>query len=278
MWRFANAAHRGGYAPRTKDGVVSPEDLLIRIQAGAEVGMTPMQSIQNIASIKGRPCIWGDAMLGLCLASPHFSHNDFKEWYTGTPYEDDYTAHCQVRRREQVERHVSSFSVAMAKKAKLWGKEGPWQTFPDRMLAMRARTFACRDRFADVLKGLSVAEEVNDIEAAISGVDLEKTSDQLRAEMAKPAPEPPPAPEPETTTGKAKASPKKTNTAYKLPTVAEIRAHIETKFKALPMDAQQALLKELDKPNLKAVFTDGDAGHLQSILDMVISASVGKGV
>lgn len=47
-------------------------------------------------------------------------------------------------------------------KNQLWGKSGPWQQYPKRMLQMRARGFALRDKFADVLGGLISAEEARD--------------------------------------------------------------------------------------------------------------------
>jgi hypothetical protein len=52
--------------------------------------------------------------------------------------------------------------VAEAKKAGLWGKQGPWTQYPRRMLQMRARGFALRDAFPDVLRGLVTAEEAAD--------------------------------------------------------------------------------------------------------------------
>tara|TARA_R110002020_G_scaffold37892_1_gene114463 strand:- start:30 stop:494 length:465 start_codon:yes stop_codon:yes gene_type:complete len=51
----------------------------------------------------------------------------------------------------------------MAKKAKLWGKPGPWTQYPARMLQVRARAMALRDQFADVLSGIHIGEEVRDI-------------------------------------------------------------------------------------------------------------------
>jgi hypothetical protein len=50
-----------------------------------------------------------------------------------------------------------------AKAAGLQGKQGPWTQYPKRMRQMRARAFALRDVFPDVLRGLPVAEEVMDI-------------------------------------------------------------------------------------------------------------------
>jgi predicted ATPase len=52
--------------------------------------------------------------------------------------------------------------VADAKKAGLWGKTGPWSQYSKRMLQLRARGFALRDAFPDVLKGLVTAEEAQD--------------------------------------------------------------------------------------------------------------------
>ena len=57
---------------------------------------------------------------------------------------------------------MSAFSKEKAMNAKLWGKDGPWKTYPERMLKMRARGFALRDAFADRLKGIITAEEARD--------------------------------------------------------------------------------------------------------------------
>ena len=58
---------------------------------------------------------------------------------------------------------VREFSMQDAKQAGLTGKQGPWSQYPRRMLQMRARAFALRDVFADVLRGVHVAEEAQDI-------------------------------------------------------------------------------------------------------------------
>ena len=58
--------------------------------------------------------------------------------------------------------HERKFSVADAKKAHLWGRRGPWENYPERMLQMRARGFALRDSFPDALKGVITVEEAQD--------------------------------------------------------------------------------------------------------------------
>lgn len=139
-------------------GIESPEVALIHVQAGAELGLSPIWSLTNILVVHGRPSVWGDALLGLVLGHPECQ--DVIESFEGEG--DTLTAVCDVRRKGRLPL-VRSFSVSDAKKAGLWGKAGPWSAYPKRMLQMRARAFACRDGFADVLRGLSVREEMDDV-------------------------------------------------------------------------------------------------------------------
>jgi len=156
-WHFARCVAASGLAPR---GLEKPEAILVAMQFGMELGLSPMQAIQSVAVINGRPCVYGDTMLALCMSHPDWLPNVFHEWFTGKPYDDDYTAHCRVGRRGRKDPVVRSFSIAQAKRARLLGKDSPWQTFPDRMLQMRARSFALRDTFPDVLRGVLAAEEL----------------------------------------------------------------------------------------------------------------------
>lgn len=132
------------------------------MQLGAEVGMSPMQSIQSIAVVNGMPSIWGDAQKALVISSGLCEY--IKESYSGNPFDDDYKAICTVKRKGQ-EEVTEEFSVADAKKANLWGKVGTWTAYPKRMIKYRARSFALRDVFPDVLKGLThSAEELDGME------------------------------------------------------------------------------------------------------------------
>jgi len=140
-----------------KDMQNKPGDVLVAIQMGIEVGLQPLQSIQNIAVINGRPTLWGDAMVALVRNSGRCEY--LKEWM-----DDKGTAWCETKRVDEDEPHKRSFSMEMARTAKLLGKQGPWTQYPDRMLAMRARGYLLRDVYADVLKGMAMREEVVDID------------------------------------------------------------------------------------------------------------------
>jgi len=135
-------------------------DVFIAMQMGHEVGLSPMQAIQNIAVINGRPSVWGDAAIGIVRSHPHCKA--IREWLEGSIAEGNAIAYCGVTRAGQPE-EIRSFSYEQAKKAGLAGKSGVWSNYPERMLQMRARGFAVRDVFPDALRGLHIAEESADI-------------------------------------------------------------------------------------------------------------------
>lgn len=137
-----------------------PQDILVAVQWGYELNLKPLQSLQNLAVINGKPSIYGDAMIALVKADKRCL--GIKEKVEGEG--DNMVATCTVKRAygNEVEETVSTFSVKDAIQAKLWKKQGPWSQYPKRMLQMRARGFALRDAFSDVLKGVISAEEAQD--------------------------------------------------------------------------------------------------------------------
>jgi hypothetical protein len=155
-WRFWQMVAKTDFAP--KDFKNKPESCLLAGQHGAELGLGPMQSLQCIAVINGRPTIWGDAALALVQSSPVCEF--ISEAVEGDG--DQMVAICVAKRRGYPTSSAVKFSVADAKRAGLWGKSGPWTQYPKRMLQLRARGFALRDAFPDVLKGLVTAEEAQD--------------------------------------------------------------------------------------------------------------------
>jgi hypothetical protein len=154
-FRFAVAVSKSGFAPK---GIETPEAILIAVQFGAELGLTPMSSLQSLAIINGRPAVYGDAALALVRASGFLE--SYAQSSSGTG--DSEAASVTVKRKDEMP-ITCTFSVADAKKAGLWGKAGPWSQYPARMLMWRARGFALRDAFGDVLRGLRTVEEVEDL-------------------------------------------------------------------------------------------------------------------
>jgi len=191
---FAEMAATSGMVPKDYEG--KPGAIMVAVQMGSELGLAPMQALANIACINGRPSVWGDALPGLCRQSGQCE--DIQEWFEGEG--DRLTAYCKAIRIGS-NPVVRSFSVEDAKRASLWkdgpkttktGKNGtyqvdsgPWWSYPKRMLQMRARGFALRDAFPDVLRGLISAEEARDIPVDdFRGTTLDATPESRPAQTA----------------------------------------------------------------------------------------------
>jgi hypothetical protein len=155
-FRFAKYVVESGFAPK---GMEKPESVLIAMQHGAELGLPKLASLQNIALINGRPGIYGDAALALVRRSGLLESH--KEEDVGEPGKDTLGVKVTVK-RVGCDAASETFTVADAKTANLWGKQGPWSQYPKRMLKFRARGFVLRDQFGDVLKGLRTVEELRD--------------------------------------------------------------------------------------------------------------------
>ena len=159
LFRMSRVFAASGLMPK---GMERPETVFVALEMGMEVGLQPMQAVQNIAVINGRPSIWGDALLALVAGSGLL--DDFQEFEDGDFGKDDFKAVCVASRKGRSAPIRSEFSIADAKLAGLWSKAGPWTQYPRRMLKMRARSWALRDGFPDVLKGMKSAEEIMDME------------------------------------------------------------------------------------------------------------------
>jgi hypothetical protein len=125
-----------------------PGDCFIAMQWGSELGLKALQALQSIAVVAGKAIL----LAGGCIIE-----------------EDDIAvvranscARCRITRqgRPPVER---TYSMQDAQQAGLLGKEGPWRTNTQRQMAWRAFWFAARDAAADLLRGISGAEEAADI-------------------------------------------------------------------------------------------------------------------
>jgi hypothetical protein len=147
-------AASGDMVPKPFQG--QADAIMAAVLRGMEIGLAPMQALSSIAVINGRASLWGDALPALMFRAGHSV--DVAMDGEG----DARKATATLTRSDTGTAFVRTFSVADAKKANLWGKAGPWQSYPERMLSMRARSLAIRDGAPDALMGLQVAEEVQD--------------------------------------------------------------------------------------------------------------------
>lgn len=183
-----------------------PDDILVAMLHGQEIGLPHLQALQSVAVVNGIPSIYGDAALALVRSSGKLE--DFDEYievngvrqdgpFPILKYAEegkDIVAFCRSKRVGMSRERVTTYSVDDAQRAKLWMKKGnngfetPWCTVPQRMLMWRARGWNLRDNFGDVLKGLAIYEEAMDIEVnrgndGVYRVPVEIPAEQSDAEM-----------------------------------------------------------------------------------------------
>lgn len=196
-YRFSQAVVKSGLAPAS---FKTPEAVMIAIQYGSELGLAPMQSLQSIAVINGRPSVWGDGLVAIVRGSGDCEY--IREWIEGDG--DNRTAFCETKRKGEPAPVVGKFSVADAKKANLWqtqarvkrkrrdggtyecDNDSPWYRHPERMLGMRARAFVLRDVYADHLRGIGIREEVMDYSAPMPEATVEPAPVRRLADIGTP--------------------------------------------------------------------------------------------
>jgi hypothetical protein len=128
-----------------------------------ELGLSPMAALQKIALIDGRPTLWGDAALALVQSSGllgSFSETIEQQIDPSTNHLR-WVATCTLTRANLKDPIIRTFTSDDAKRAGLWQKPGTWSQYPKRMLTIRARAFALRDAFPDILAGLYIREELD---------------------------------------------------------------------------------------------------------------------
>lgn len=154
-FRLAEVLANSDMVPKDYKG--KPGNVLVAVQMGQELGLQPLASIQNIAVVNGKPGLYGDAGKAILLAAGCSIEEDDIRVIKERGY-----ATCTITRSGRTTSRT--YGIDNAKTARLWGKEGPWSTNPERQMAWRAFWFAARDAAADLLKGLGGAEELRDVE------------------------------------------------------------------------------------------------------------------
>jgi hypothetical protein len=132
-------------------GTSSPEQALMLLMTGRDLGLSYAQSLRAFHVVQGRPVLSSAGMVAVCLRSGVCEH--FR-----TVESTDTVATVEVKRRGDPARRVS-FSIDDAKRAGLANRE-TWKAYPSRMLLARAQAWAAREVFPDLLLGLYDEDEV----------------------------------------------------------------------------------------------------------------------
>ena len=164
LLRFAQYVVNSGLAP--KGDTVSA--VVVKVQAGLEIGFSPMRALSALFAVNGRVGIMGDAAKALIRSKNMLKPGtNFDTQWTGEG--DTLSATVTAWRKGMAEPTSRRFSIADAKRAGLiradTPKDSPWLKYPMRQVAYRALGFLARDDYSDVLLGLPIVEELRDFPA-----------------------------------------------------------------------------------------------------------------
>lgn len=182
--QMAKHIYKSGLCPH---GINGPEDAFVVMATGADLGLSPMESLRGIYVVKGRPTLSADLMVALVRRSP-----DCKYFHRVELTDDRCTY--ETKRTDAPEPQSFTYTMQMARKANLTGK-GVWQSHPKAMLRARAASRLAREEYPEAMLGLYTPEEGQEIsdsdEPAIEAqvidaeVDDDPVDGPMRADDAK---------------------------------------------------------------------------------------------
>lgn len=128
----------------------SPEAVLVAILYGQEVGLSPLQSLQSVTVIQGRPTLDAASLKAICIA--HGMRFETVEWNEKI---------CTLRGVRGDWKEEFSFTWHDAELMGLSNKEN-WRRMPKQMLYARAVSTLARNMGADIVRGFYSKEEMQD--------------------------------------------------------------------------------------------------------------------
>ena len=246
--RMATALVSTAFCPQHFKG--KPDDATAAVLYGAEVGLSPLASLQNVYVISGRPAMYARTMAAVVMSHGH-------ELWT----EESTPAKVVVCGRRKGSEHVerSEWTYDRARKAG-YTTNKKYDTDPQSMLYARASGDVARHIAPDALLGM--AYSVEELEQSPTGPDgvpvitaVKSGADRLREAIT------PPTQEPVKATAERGASKEQ---------VAELNALMEargvtSKAGKLTFLSEQAGRPIASSAELTAVEADALAGNLRAV-------------
>ncbi len=172
FWRFAQMVKRSGMVDHKR----TPESIMISVQKGAELGLSYLDSVHLIPTVKGRPTIEGKGVLALIQGRNVDDRRGPID--CGCRGEgDDRVGWCKSWRRGWPEPRESTFTWKQAVNAGLTKPRGTgesiYKLYGERMLQWKAVAIHGDRYYGDVLHGIMdtmTAHEVYDEPAEIRDV------------------------------------------------------------------------------------------------------------
>lgn len=163
--RIAKALASSALVPKEYQGQTGLANVLVAMEISGRMGLSPLQVMQNLHIIHGRPSWSSQFIIAMVNGCGRFSPMDFVIEGEGEQ-QSCYAVAKELSTGKELK--GPRVSIAMAKKEGWFSKTGSkWQTMPDLMLRYRAAAFWGRLYVPEFLVGIKTQEEVIDIEPAV---------------------------------------------------------------------------------------------------------------
>lgn len=167
---FANSS----LVPQQYQGKI--EDCAIAVDMAERMGVSPLMVMQSLYVVKGKPSWSGQA----CLSFIKAKFGEAVPVYFGERGKDNRGCYIKAATLSGEVIEGTSVTIAMAKAESWYSKPGSkWQTMPELMLAYRAAAFFARVYCPEVLMGIYVQGEAEDIDDAPRGDRAKKLTDEI---------------------------------------------------------------------------------------------------
>ena len=133
--------------------VRTPAECAVILMTGAELGLSPMQSLRGIYVVEGRPTLAADTMVAVIRRSGVCAL-----WRTVESTAERCTI--EAKRTDDDRAQSKTWTIADATRAGLAGKN-IWKQYPAQMLRHRCAADLARELFSDVVLGLYDPEEID---------------------------------------------------------------------------------------------------------------------
>lgn len=154
-----------------------PSDVLAIILYGQDLGLSPMQAIQGIYVVEGRPTLSAQMWIALARRAGHK--------VTVVSREANKSCTIEIVRGDTGERHTETATIEQAVKAgKVHIKDGrifarseggkvlPWEAYTDRLLLARAASNCCRFICPEIAYGFYSEADIDDLREGIEDSEV----------------------------------------------------------------------------------------------------------
>ena len=178
--RMANALSKSTVIPKEYQG--NPSNTLIALEMAARMNTSPMQVMQNLFVINGRPSWSSQYIIAVINASRKYRH-ELKFALSGSGDSLSCYAWTTDNSGERIE--GPTITMAMAKDEGWLARNGSkWKTMPEIMIRYRAAAFFGRLYCSDMIMGIYDREEIIELGPDEYEVITMSAEDSAAAEVA----------------------------------------------------------------------------------------------